>query len=117
MKTVDRRFVMRMLEKERGKPAKQIEEEAANWDPEWPAGTGELESFLGASVGYARTILEYFQRTRPAYVTREDIEEIVRRNSNRKVFTLTDTEIERHRKSVYLVFDVYEESDDHKPGF
>lgn len=113
METIDRRFVMRMLEKERGKPAKQIEEDAANWNPaEWPAGTDELESRLAAGQGYATTTLDYFQGKRPANIRREDVEEIFRRNSGRKRFVLTDTDIEEHRKRIHLIFDVYEEVDE-----
>lgn len=112
MKTIDRRFVMRMLEKDKGKPAKQIEEDAANWNPdEWPAGTDELENRLAAGQGYAKTTLDYFHGRRPSNITREDVEEIFRRNSGRTLFMLTDAEIEGHRKRIHLIFDVYEEVD------
>lgn len=112
MREVNRAFAMRMLEKQLGKPERQILEEAAVESKEWPMGRAEFETSLHAMEIYARNVLEYFSFERPSVITRGDAEEIRRRISGMKHLTgksrPSDAEIEGARRVIHLVFDVYE---------
>lgn len=108
MKKIDRTFAMKVLEKIEGKPAKQIEEEAALYGDAWPHGKEELESCLWGHVNYARIAIEYFHENRPSVITREDVEEIFRRTSRKQNFKLMDVEVDRRIRDINFVFDVYE---------
>lgn len=92
-----------------GKPAKQIEEEAALYGDAWYHGKEELESCLWGFVNYARITIEYFHENRPSIITTEDVEEIFRRTSGQQNFELTNVEIDQRKRDISFIFDVYED--------
>lgn len=109
MKQIDTAFAMRMLEKKLGKTETQIRIEAAHETGDWPAGNYELEQSLATQQEIAKEIMGYFGVGRPPNLTREIIEEFLNAHSRRAVSHLTNSEIERQRRTITIVYDIYEE--------
>jgi hypothetical protein len=112
MKTIDRAFAMRMLEIGFKKSENEILDEAKRHAGDWPMGEDELERDLGAMQKLAQITLEFYRHRRPSVITLTDIKII-----HGKVYKGSKPGedrfyLERYRKRLLSVFDVYGEVKD-----
>lgn len=113
MKEINRAFAMRVLEKQSGKTEQQMLKESESESDQWPMGRYEFENSVGAIQKLARTVIDYFGDRQSIDITRNDIEEIYRRNMGLKeltpMFKPNDSEIESRRKLIKLILSLYNE--------
>jgi len=99
---------MRMLEIGFKKNENQILDEAKRRTGDWPMGEEELERDLGSMQKLAQITLEYYRYRRPSVITLTDIKII-----HGKVYKGSKPGedkfyLERYRKRLSTVFDIYE---------
>lgn len=112
MKEVGRAFAMQMLKIEVGKSEEQILDEAKHHTGDWTMGLYELEMDIHALQKQAQVTLEHFRYQRPSVVTLNDIREIHGKVHDGKRPEEGESYLERYRKRLNTIFDIYEEAQD-----
>lgn len=108
MKTIDRAFAMKMLERIFGKSQPEIVDEATRETGDWPMGMSELEASLSSKEHFAKATIAHFHGHRPSVITDQDIQSIRYRSSGRIFTDLTHSEAEHFRMEIQLVLDLYD---------
>lgn len=109
MKNIDREFALKILEKKLAKSKEQILYEAAHETGDWPMGDYELANSISKHIEFAQAIIDHFGENPPVRITKRDIEEIYSRAFGSKRGGLSESKIERYRKDISLVYEIYEE--------
>jgi len=113
MKLIDRVFAVRMLEIEFGKSENEIVAEAKQHAGDWAGGEEELERDILMLQKLAQVALEYFRNRRPKAITLSDIRVIHGKVHKGSKPGEDRFYLERYRKRLHTVFDVYEEEKSH----
>lgn len=109
MKKINEYFAMRMLEKKLGKGKEQIVKEAASGHQYWPMGLDELDSSLQSQEALAKATIDYFSGKHPLTISEKDILDIFQRAFKRELSVIGDLDMERYRRDIELIFEIYEE--------